>query len=106
MWNDRYFFKSSITKLGLENTGNFVEEQIIDIGENSSSNIEVIGQSVEGAAKAAGGYITKNDELKQCGFEDLNDATNSFATVQLTNITEKVEDVTKIGTGLLSGNIR
>lgn len=95
-----------LQKVGLENTGNFVVEQLTDIGKNSSSNIEVTGQLIEGGAKALAGYITNNDELKQDGFADLNEGQITFANAQLTNINEKVEDITKIGKGLLSGNVR
>lgn len=92
--------------MGLENTGNFVEEQLIDLGENTASNIELTGQLVDGATKSIVGQITKNDELKRNGSEELNEVQTNFAAVQVKKLTEKVQDVTKIGTGLYSGDMR
>lgn len=96
----------ALQTIGLENTGQFVEEQLIDIGEDTSSSIEITGQAVEGTVKTAGGLITQNEELKQSGFEDINEVKDRFINDKVKTVREKVEDVSKIGNGLLTGDVR
>lgn len=99
------FSNKVLQKSGFENTGNFVEEQLVDIGKNTSSNIKLTGQLAEGTVKTTTGYITKDDELKQSGITELNEGKDTYVAIQLANVNEKVEDATKVGKGLFSGDM-
>lgn len=95
-----------LTTVGYEQTGNFIEEQIIDFGEEKGNDIEVTATLFDAAGKSVVGMVKNDSLLKENGATDFDEAKNQWMSSKVTHYGQKLDGAKKVADGLYTGNLR